>query len=99
MVILILHVVFVEAENLLPLYEFISLPIYFNFLSNVSAIPDVGKSDLIAIGILKPSKLFPLRIWPTANVWVRHFSAKDNPFFEPTSFKTASAPSTSGARP
>jgi len=49
-VILILHVPFVEAENLLPLYEFISLPIYFNFSSNVSVIPDVGKSDLIAIG-------------------------------------------------
>jgi hypothetical protein len=49
-VILILHVPFVEAENLLPLYEFISLPIYFNFSSNVSVIPDVGKTDLIAIG-------------------------------------------------
>ncbi len=49
-VILILHVPFVEAENLLPLYEFISLPIYFNFSSNVSIIWDVGKSDLIAIG-------------------------------------------------
>jgi hypothetical protein len=40
-VILILHVPFVEAENLLPLYEFISPPIYFNFTSNVSVIPDV----------------------------------------------------------
>ncbi len=47
MVILILHVLFVEAENLLPLYKFISLPIYFS--SNVSVIPDVGKTDLIAI--------------------------------------------------
>jgi hypothetical protein len=49
-IILILHVLFVEAENLLPLYEFISLPIYFNFSSNVSIILNVGKSDLIAIG-------------------------------------------------
>jgi hypothetical protein len=49
-IILILHVPFVETENLLPLYEFISLPIYFNFSSNVSVIPDVGKQDLIAIG-------------------------------------------------
>jgi hypothetical protein len=40
----------VETENLLPLYKFISLPIYFNFSSNVSVIPDVGKQDLIAIG-------------------------------------------------
>jgi hypothetical protein len=49
-VILILHVPYVETENLLPLYEFISLPIYFNFSSNVSVVPDVGKQDLIAIG-------------------------------------------------
>jgi hypothetical protein len=49
-VILILHVPFVETENLLPLFEFISLPIYFNFTDNVSVIPDVGKADLIAIG-------------------------------------------------
>jgi len=49
-VILILHVPYVETENLLLLYEFISLPIYFNFSSNVSVLPDVGKQDLIAIG-------------------------------------------------
>jgi hypothetical protein len=49
-IILILHVPYVETENLLPLYEFISLPIYFNFSSNVSVILDVGKQDLIAIG-------------------------------------------------
>jgi hypothetical protein len=48
-VILILHVPFVEAENLLPFYKFISLPIYFNFSLNVSIIPDVGKIDLFAI--------------------------------------------------
>jgi hypothetical protein len=50
MVILILHVRYVETKNLLPPYEFISLPIYFNFSSNVSVIPDIGKQDLIAIG-------------------------------------------------
>ena len=50
MVILILHMPYVETKNLLPLYEFISLPIYFNFSPNVSVIPDVGKQDLIAIG-------------------------------------------------
>jgi hypothetical protein len=49
-VILILHVPYVETENLLPLYDFISLPIYFNFSSNVSVIQDIGKQDLIAIG-------------------------------------------------
>jgi hypothetical protein len=50
MVIIILYVLFVENKNLLPLFEFISLPIYFNFTANVSVIPDVGKADLIAIG-------------------------------------------------
>jgi hypothetical protein len=52
-VILTLHVPYVETENLLPLYEFISLPIYFSFSSNISVIPDVGKQDLITIGNTK----------------------------------------------
>jgi hypothetical protein len=52
-VILILHVLFVETENLLPLFKFISLPIYFNFSPNISVIPDVGKADLNAIGNTK----------------------------------------------
>ncbi len=49
-IILILHVPFVEAEQLLPLHEFVSLPIHFNFSANISVVPDVGKADLIAIG-------------------------------------------------
>jgi len=49
-IILILHVPFVEAEQLLPLYEFISLPIHLNFSANISVVPDVGRADLIAIG-------------------------------------------------
>jgi hypothetical protein len=52
-VILILHVPFVETKNLLSLYEFISLPIYFNYSSNISVIPDISKSDLIIIGNTK----------------------------------------------
>ncbi len=49
-IILILHVPFVEAEQLLPLNEFVSLPIHFNFSANISVMPDVGRADLIAIG-------------------------------------------------
>ena len=49
-IILILHVPFVEAQKLLPLYEFVSLPIHFNFSANISVVPDVGRADLIAIG-------------------------------------------------
>jgi len=49
-IILILHVPFVDAQQLLPLYEFVSLPIHFNFSANISVVPDVGQADLIAIG-------------------------------------------------
>ena len=49
-IILILHVPFVEADQLLTLYEFVSLPIHFNFSSNISVVPEVGRNDLIAIG-------------------------------------------------
>ncbi len=49
-IILILQVPFVEAEHLLPLYEFVSLPIHFKFSANISIVPDIGWADLIAIG-------------------------------------------------
>jgi hypothetical protein len=49
-IILILHVPFGEAEHLLPLYEFVALPIHFNFSANISVVPDVGQADLIAMG-------------------------------------------------
>ncbi len=37
-IILILHVPFVEADQLLTLYEFVSLPIHFNFSANISKV-------------------------------------------------------------
>jgi hypothetical protein len=49
-VILILHVPFVEAKNLLSLYEFVSLPVHFNFSSNISIVIEVDGADLTAIG-------------------------------------------------
>ncbi len=49
-IILILHVPFVEADYLLTLYEFVSLPIDFNFIANISVVLEVGRADLIAIG-------------------------------------------------
>jgi len=49
-IILILHVPFVETDHLLTLYEFVSLPIHFNFSANISVVPEVGRNDLIAIG-------------------------------------------------
>jgi hypothetical protein len=49
-IILILHVPFVEADHLLTLYEFVSLPIHFNFSSNISVMLEVGRADLLTIG-------------------------------------------------
>jgi hypothetical protein len=57
----------------------------FLMLENLTSSPSVT---------LRLSKHFQLPIWPTANVWVRRFSAKVNPFSKPTLFKTALAPST-----
>jgi hypothetical protein len=45
---LIMHIPLVSNANLLELYEFLPLPIHFNFLANVT--PDVGQNNLLAIG-------------------------------------------------
>ncbi len=58
---------------------FISLPIYFNFSLNVSAIPDVGKTDLIAIGNTEAFQ--SLSTSDLANC--KRFSARDDPCFKP----------------
>jgi hypothetical protein len=47
---LIVHIPLVSNANLLELYEFLPLPIHFNFSSNVSITPDVGQNNLLAIG-------------------------------------------------
>ncbi len=48
--VLILHVPLVTPHNLMPLFEFIPLPVYFNFTSNVTVTPEVGPNNMIAIG-------------------------------------------------
>jgi hypothetical protein len=48
--ILVLHVPLVAPHNLVPLYEFIPLPVHFNFSSNVSVTPEVGADNMIAVG-------------------------------------------------
>jgi hypothetical protein len=50
---LIVHIPLVSNANLLELYEFLPLPIHFNFLSNVSITPDVGQNNFLAIGHFK----------------------------------------------
>jgi hypothetical protein len=47
---LILHILMVANSNLLNLYEFLPLPIHSNFASNISITPDVGQTNLLAIG-------------------------------------------------
>jgi hypothetical protein len=47
---LILHIPMVSNTNLLNLYEFLPLPIHFNFATNFSITPDVGSIKLLAIG-------------------------------------------------
>jgi hypothetical protein len=47
---LILHVRMVANSNLLDLYKFLPLPIHFDFAANISTTPDVGQTNLLAIG-------------------------------------------------
>jgi hypothetical protein len=47
---LIVHIPLVSNTNLLELYEFLPLPIHFNFSANISITPDVGQNNLLAIG-------------------------------------------------
>jgi hypothetical protein len=47
---LILHIPMVAKSNLLNLYEFLPLPIHFDFVANISITPDVGQTNLLAIG-------------------------------------------------
>jgi hypothetical protein len=48
--VLVLHVPLVTPHNLMPLYEFIPLPIYFNFTINVTVTSEVGSNNMIAVG-------------------------------------------------
>jgi hypothetical protein len=47
---LILHIPLVSNSNLLELYEFLPLPIHFNFTANVSITPNINQEHLLAIG-------------------------------------------------
>jgi hypothetical protein len=48
--VLVLHILLVTPHNLMPLYKFIPLPIHFNFSGNVSVTPEVGATNMIAVG-------------------------------------------------
>jgi hypothetical protein len=59
---LILHVPMVANSNLLNLYEFLPLPIHFDFAANISITPDVGQTNLLAIGHSQSFYQFPAQI-------------------------------------
>jgi len=46
---IILHIPFVQKQNMLELHEFIPIPVAFNFTANFSMTPDVRKNNLLAI--------------------------------------------------
>ncbi len=48
--VLVLHVPLVTPHNLMPLFEIIPLLIHFNFSGNVSVTPEVGATNMIAVG-------------------------------------------------
>ncbi len=50
MFVLVLHVPLVTPHNLMPLYEFIPLPVHFNFSGNISITPEVGATNMITVG-------------------------------------------------
>jgi hypothetical protein len=47
---LIVHIPLFSNANLLELYEFLPLPIHFNFSANISITPDAEQNNLLAIG-------------------------------------------------
>jgi hypothetical protein len=48
-----LHVPLVARHKPMPLEEFISLPVHFNFFPNISVIPKFGPKNLNAVGHTK----------------------------------------------
>jgi hypothetical protein len=55
--VLVLHILLVTPHNLMPLFEFIPLPVYFNFTSNVTVTLEVGSNNMIAVGHSKSYQL------------------------------------------
>jgi hypothetical protein len=47
--VLVLHMPLVAPHNLMSLYEFIPLPMHFNFSGNVSVTPEVSHNNMITV--------------------------------------------------
>jgi len=48
--VLVLHIPLVAPHNLMPLLEFIPLPIVLNFSGHISVTPEVSPNNMIAVG-------------------------------------------------
>jgi hypothetical protein len=70
---LILHIPMVANSNLLNLYEFLPLPIHFHFASNMSITPDVGPTNLLAIGHSQSATRNLFKQFPCLHPPWRHF--------------------------
>jgi hypothetical protein len=62
----VLHVPLVAPHNLMPLFEFIPLPVHFNFSGNVSVTPKVG-NNMIAVGHLQSYQIISSSNLQTCN--------------------------------
>jgi len=64
---LVLHVPLVAPHNLMPLFEFIPLPVHFNFSGNVSVTPEVGTNNMITVGHSQSYQLISSSYLQTCN--------------------------------
>jgi hypothetical protein len=55
---LILHIPLVSPHNLMPLYEFLPLPVYFNFSSNILVTQEVSLNNMIPVQIMLKTFVF-----------------------------------------
>jgi hypothetical protein len=65
--VLVLYVPLVAPHNLMPLFEFVPLPVHFNFSGNVSVTPEVGNNNMITVGHSKSYQLISFSDLQTCN--------------------------------
>jgi hypothetical protein len=72
-----LHVPLGTLHNLMPLFEFIPLPVHFNFSRNVSVTPEVGTKNMITVGHSQSYQLLSSRkVGTIATKWEKTYFCK-----------------------
>jgi hypothetical protein len=92
--VLVLHVPLVTPHNLMPLYKFIPLPIHFNFSGNVSVTPEVGATNMIAVGHSQSYQLLSFTDLQSCNKMGETYFCKGRNVLLTDLTKPASVPST-----